>query len=196
MAYENPIPVAVALVPAERTLVFGSGPAALPLRCFELLLVRRAIEPQIGKAALPGGYLDKMESVEAAAARELSEEAGLSLSPASARLASSSATPQNRLLAFAEFPPLSEAEASALLARFVPNGEVSEILVGGLARARSAASEGPADWAFPLHVDAAAKTLDRLNLAAVDRLMAPPERKAAVRAELRALGLLSDASEA
>ena len=64
------------------------------------------------------------------------------------------------------------------------------------ARARSAASEGPADWAFPLHVDAAAKTLDRLNLAAVDRLMAPPERKAAVRAELRALGLLSPASEA
>ena len=40
----------------------------------KLLLVRRAIEPQIGKWSFPSGYVNRGEQVELAAAREVLEE--------------------------------------------------------------------------------------------------------------------------
>ncbi|MBB5081795.1 NUDIX hydrolase [Nonomuraea endophytica] len=44
----------------------------------QVLLVKRGIEPYLGAYALPGGFLfDEHEDIEAAARRELSEEAGL-----------------------------------------------------------------------------------------------------------------------
>jgi 8-oxo-dGTP diphosphatase len=47
-----------------------------------LLLVERGIEPYQGMLALPGGFLyDEHEPIEAAACRELAEEAGLDASP-------------------------------------------------------------------------------------------------------------------
>ncbi len=42
-----------------------------------VLLVRRAIEPSYGKWVFPGGYVDRGESLEAAAIREAKEECGL-----------------------------------------------------------------------------------------------------------------------
>jgi 8-oxo-dGTP diphosphatase len=42
-----------------------------------ILLVQRAIEPSYGKWVFPGGYVDRGESLEAAAIREVKEEAGL-----------------------------------------------------------------------------------------------------------------------
>ena len=42
-----------------------------------VLLVRRAIEPSYGKWVFPGGYVDRGESLECAAIREVKEECGL-----------------------------------------------------------------------------------------------------------------------
>ncbi|HEX9899080.1 MAG TPA: NUDIX hydrolase [Candidatus Methylomirabilis sp.] len=42
-----------------------------------VLLVQRGIEPSYGKWVFPGGYVDRGESLEAAAIREVKEESGL-----------------------------------------------------------------------------------------------------------------------
>ena len=43
----------------------------------KLVLVRRGIEPQIGRWAFPSGFVDRGEAVEDAAIREFKEETGL-----------------------------------------------------------------------------------------------------------------------
>ncbi len=62
MTYRNPTPVAVALIPMT-----GGG----------LLTIRRGIEPEVGKLALPGGFVDFAETWQEACARELLEETGI-----------------------------------------------------------------------------------------------------------------------
>lgn len=64
-AYTNPKPVAVALVPVYT----DDGP--------RLLALRRAIEPNKGRIALPGGFMEAGEDSSQAAAREVLEETGL-----------------------------------------------------------------------------------------------------------------------
>ncbi len=46
-----------------------------------LLWVQRALEPQRGRWAIPGGFLERGETLAEGAARELREEAGVRLSP-------------------------------------------------------------------------------------------------------------------
>ena len=61
-AYENPLPVAAAVILNERR---------------EVLLVKRRHEPQQGQWCLPTGFAETGESIGAAALRELHEETGL-----------------------------------------------------------------------------------------------------------------------
>jgi ADP-ribose pyrophosphatase YjhB (NUDIX family) len=65
VAYRNPLPVAVALLPVTH----GGGTA--------LVVIRRRIRPSIGRLALPGGFIDVGESWQQAVVRELSEETGI-----------------------------------------------------------------------------------------------------------------------
>lgn len=60
--YENPLPATAVVVFNERR---------------ELLLVRRAVEPGIGKWCLPGGFQETDETPEQCARRELLEETGI-----------------------------------------------------------------------------------------------------------------------
>jgi ADP-ribose pyrophosphatase YjhB (NUDIX family) len=48
----------------------------------DLLLIRRARDPAKGKLAMPGGFVDRGESLEDAVRREIAEEIGLSLTSA------------------------------------------------------------------------------------------------------------------
>ncbi|MFW6131001.1 MAG: NUDIX hydrolase [Candidatus Aminicenantaceae bacterium] len=60
--YKNPIPSVAALIENEK---------------YEILLIKRAVEPGKGKWALPSGFVEIDETPEKACLRELKEETGL-----------------------------------------------------------------------------------------------------------------------
>lgn len=78
---------------------FNARPMAtnvILLKDSQILLVQRGDEPDKGWWDLPGGYLDWDETVEQGAARELKEETGLVVDPASLKLFHVFSTPQNK----------------------------------------------------------------------------------------------------
>jgi ADP-ribose pyrophosphatase YjhB (NUDIX family) len=123
-SYVNPLPVAVVLVPIDGGL----------------LLVRRNIPPQLGKLALPGGFIDLGETWQEAGAREVYEEAGLQLDPASIKEFLVRSAPEGMLLVFGLAAPLQSSD----LPPFSANSEASERLV----------VHEPVELAFPLHNEA------------------------------------------
>jgi ADP-ribose pyrophosphatase YjhB (NUDIX family) len=133
--WANPIPVAVPLIPVVQGGRVG------------LLVVRRGIEPQKGKLALAGGFIEEHETWAEGAAREVREEAAVSIDPARLKpfWYTSTAPRPNRVLLFSV---AEELDASAL-PPCPPNAESSErgLIFGpdGL--------EGV--FAFPLHIEAA-----------------------------------------
>jgi ADP-ribose pyrophosphatase YjhB (NUDIX family) len=144
--WSNPIPVSVVLVP----IVDGNSHG--------LLVVRRAIAPQIGKLALVGGFLEDHESWQVGGAREVKEETDIAIDPASiVPMWFASSTPKpNRVLLFGTAAPVMRLS----LERFVPNSETSErgIVFGpaGLAEL----------FAFSLHAEAATQYFSQRGIAA------------------------------
>lgn len=134
--WKNPVPVAVVIAP-----ILGPVP--------RLLAVRRAIEPAVGKLALPGGYMDVGETWQQSAVRELREEVGVEVTAADVRLVGAEtvitavpnyATPRTILLLFCQVPPMPMPE-------FRENHEVSEIV----------AIEDPSALCFSTHTETAAR---------------------------------------
>ena len=135
--WANPIPVAVVLVQITEGGRTG------------LLVVRRAIPPQLGKLAIVGGFVEEHESWQQGGAREVKEETGAIVAAETLQpmwYASSSPKP-NRVLLFSIAP----AVASEALPPFTSDQEASERGViwgpGGIEDV----------FAFPLHVEAARK---------------------------------------
>jgi ADP-ribose pyrophosphatase YjhB (NUDIX family) len=103
-----------------------------------LLCVRRSIEPAVGQLALPGGFMDLGETWEAAAARELWEEAGIRIDPGELELFRVfSSRSQPYLLIFG----LAAERKQSELPPFVVNDEASERVI----------VRQPVELAFPLH---------------------------------------------
>jgi ADP-ribose pyrophosphatase YjhB (NUDIX family) len=109
MVWANPKPVAVGLVP----IVYGERTG--------LLVVRRGIEPELGRLCLVGGFVEEHERWQAAIVREAREEADLILDEQTVTLfdAHSTEPRPNLILIFGTTPPI---EAGAL-PRFTPNTE-------------------------------------------------------------------------
>jgi ADP-ribose pyrophosphatase YjhB (NUDIX family) len=124
-SFVNPLPVSVVLLPVDAGL----------------LVVRRNIEPQIGRLALPGGYINRGESWQQAGARELWEETGIVIQPESLReFRVKSAPGYNTLLVFG----LAKLMRAADLPPFIPNEETQDIGVLTV----------PQELAFATHTEA------------------------------------------
>ena len=115
MNYNNPTPVAVNVVFVRRH-DGGLG----------LLGVERGIEPHIGGLAFPGGFVNEMESIEQAAAREFSEEVGIETDSAMWSLTESHITPNNRVLIFTAYENILTEED---VAKMAPNEEVKSFVI-------------------------------------------------------------------
>lgn len=132
--WANPIPVSVVLVPVAKDGRTG------------LLTIRRAIEPQIGKLALVGGFLEEHETWQQGGAREVVEETGVKVDAKTLTpfwFTSTEPRP-NRVLLFSVAAPM---DASAL-GTFTPDHETSE---RGLVFGPDGLEE---IFAFPLHIQA------------------------------------------
>jgi len=127
-SYRNPIPVSVALIPYQEKNRTG------------LVVITRNIEPQKGKRALPGGFVEYGETGEEAAAREAKEEAGIDILPSALELfmARSNSDKSHIILLYMLKEPIT------LLPPFQPNKECSERSI----------IYAPTELAFPLHSEA------------------------------------------
>lgn len=98
--WANPIPVSVLLVP-----VLHEGKKGL-------LVIRRGIEPAKGRLALAGGFLEEHETFQQGGAREIFEETGIQVDPASVQpfWFSSTEPKPNRVLLFSTCEAIQTAE--------------------------------------------------------------------------------------
>jgi ADP-ribose pyrophosphatase YjhB (NUDIX family) len=133
--WANPIPVSVVLLPVVREGRTG------------LLVIRRGIQPGLGKLALVGGFLEEHETWQIGGAREMREETGVTIDASTLEpfwFTSTEPRP-NRVLLFSLAKPV---DAPALAA-FAPDHETTE-------RGLVFGPNGLGDvFAFPLHVEAA-----------------------------------------
>lgn len=135
MVWANPIPVSVVLVPVVKGGRTG------------LLVIRRAIQPGLGKLALVGGFLEEHETWQVGGAREVREETGVTVdaSKLTAFWFTSTEPKPNRVLLFSIAEPMDVAALGA----FTPDKETSE---RGVVFGPDGIDEV---FAFPLHAEAA-----------------------------------------
>ncbi|MET7851987.1 NUDIX domain-containing protein [Streptomyces avermitilis] len=98
VAYRNPLPVAVALLP-----VYDDRGTAL-------VVITRTIPPARGAVALPGGFIDHREDWRHAVVRELKEETGIDAASRDVRLADAMSSPDGHLLLFGLLPERAAAD--------------------------------------------------------------------------------------
>jgi 8-oxo-dGTP pyrophosphatase MutT (NUDIX family) len=111
----SPIPVAVMVLP----IIDDDGRLGV-------LLTRRGIQPSLGELALPGGYVEFGETLEAAARREVHEETGIDLPPDwPIRITHSRTSRDVIAVAFCTAKPV----PASMLRSFVPNPETQELVV-------------------------------------------------------------------
>jgi 8-oxo-dGTP pyrophosphatase MutT (NUDIX family) len=135
VAYRNPLPVAVALLP-----VLDAGRAGL-------VVIRRRVPPSLGRLALPGGFVDHGETWQQAVVRELAEETGIGAPAADVVLADAlTDVIGGYLLLFGLLPP----REHALLPPSEPTDETD---------GHQPLWE-PAELGFPLHTQAARRWFD------------------------------------
>ncbi|MGI5354026.1 NUDIX domain-containing protein [Streptomyces sp. CA-252508] len=130
VAYRNPLPVAVALLPAADAR--GTG----------LVVITRTIEPHSGGIALSGGFIDHGEDWRDAVVRELREETGIEAPAGDVTLADAMSSPAGHLLLFGLLP---ERPAASLPPSAVTDETAGHHLL-----------HAPAELAFPLHTAAVA----------------------------------------
>lgn len=130
-SFLNPMPVVLLLLPVQRrNQTTGLG----------LLVIRRNMAPHIGRLALPGGYIEFHETWQAAATRELYEEAGIRISESTVREFRVRSAEGGMLLIFGQASPIHE----DALPPFAGNHEVSERVI----------VHDATELAFPLHSQA------------------------------------------
>ncbi|MBX7219443.1 MAG: NUDIX domain-containing protein [Blastocatellia bacterium] len=132
ITYVNPLPVSVVVLPIDETGV---------------LVIRRGIEPRKGKLALPGGFIGVGESWQAAGARELYEETGITIDPQSISDFRVLSAPDGTVLIFG----LAQTISSDELPTFIPTDETSEMLI--LTQVE--------ELAFPLHTQVLRQFFER-----------------------------------
>lgn len=129
--WRNPIPVAIAMVRMDDGI----------------LIIRRNIDPQRGKLALPGGFIDFGEDWRVACSRELMEETGLNVHWGWFRPFTVKSAPTTTLVfGLADIPPI----PSRRIADFKPNDEVQECLVVSHKEFGAKMRE---QFAFPTHLE-------------------------------------------
>jgi ADP-ribose pyrophosphatase YjhB (NUDIX family) len=134
ISYRNPLPVAVVLVPVDAGL----------------LVIRRGIEPQLGKWAFPGGYVDLGESWQQAGAREVFEETGVRIDPGEIQSFGVHSVVDLGLLIVLG---LAGPRRAADLPPFSPTSETTD----------RAIMHAAAEMAFPLHTEALTEYFARRN---------------------------------
>lgn len=153
MTHENPTPVAVCIIPVRAGMETA------------LLCIVRNNEPAKGQMAFPGGYVEKCENAQEAAARELAEETGFITEPGNWTVVDTKTNASNRMLVFCQyFRALSFGEYEDLvkLATLDP-AEVQgfELLYERMLTEPASAPEPSKVLGFPLHQQAAKEFFHR-----------------------------------